>query len=91
MMVFNDYTNWSICEIMPYGVARAVNEFCIANNWEIVFLALESLGYHGIAIKKNSDDKEVRIQFPDEDSDSCKRRSQKTPHIPNPTNPQNPQ
>lgn len=69
MMVFNDYTNWSICEIMPYGVARAVNEFCLANNWEIVFLALQSLGYHDIAIKKNSDDKEVRIQLPDEDSD----------------------
>jgi hypothetical protein len=54
---------------MPYGVARAVNEFCIANNWEIVFLALQSLGYHDIAIKKNSDDKEVRIQLPDADSD----------------------
>lgn len=63
MMVFNDYTNWSVCEIMPYGVAKAVNEFCIANNWEIVFLALQSLGYHDIAIKKNSGEKEVRIQL----------------------------
>ena len=52
MLIFNDYTNWSVCEIIPYGVARAVNEFCIANNWEIVFLALQSLGYHDIAIKK---------------------------------------
>jgi len=63
MMVFNDYTNWSVCEIMPYGVAKAVNEFCIANNWEIVFLALQSLGYRDIAIKKNSGEKEVRIQL----------------------------
>lgn len=63
MMVFNDYTNWSVCEIMPYGVARAVNEFCIANNWEIVFLALQSFGYHDIAIKKNSGEKEVRVQL----------------------------
>ncbi|MEG4319899.1 MULTISPECIES: hypothetical protein [unclassified Microcoleus] len=63
MMVFNDYTNWSVCEIMPYGVAKAVNEFCIANNWEIVFLALHSLGYHDIAIKKNTGEKEVRIQL----------------------------
>ena len=63
MMVFNDYTNWSVCEIMPYGVAKAVNEFCIANDWEIVFLALQFLGYHDIAIKKNTGEKEVRIQL----------------------------
>lgn len=61
MLIFNDYTNWSVCEILPYGVARAVNEFCIAHNWEIVFLALQSLGYHDIAIKKNTGEKEVRV------------------------------
>ncbi len=63
MMVFNDYTNWSVCEIMPYGVARAVNEFCLAKNWEIVFLALQSFGYHDIAIKKNSGEQDLRIQL----------------------------
>ncbi|MEG5057143.1 class I SAM-dependent methyltransferase [Microcoleus sp. A2-C5] len=63
MMIFNDYTNWSVCEVMPYGVAKAVNEFCIANNWEIVFLALHGLGYHDIALKKNTGEKEVRIQL----------------------------
>jgi Methyltransferase domain len=63
LMVFNDYTNWSVCEIMPYGVAKAVNEFCIANNWEIVFLALQPLGYHDIAIKRNSGKQEVRVQL----------------------------
>ena len=63
MMIFNDYTNWSVCEIIPYGVAKAVNEFCIANNWEIVFLALQFLGYHDIALKKNTGEKEVRIQL----------------------------
>jgi Methyltransferase domain len=63
MMVFNDYTNWSVGEFIPYGVAKAVNEFCIANNWEIVFFALQSLGYHDIALKKNTGEKEVRIQL----------------------------
>ncbi len=68
MMIFNDYTNWSVCEIMPYGVAKAVNEFCIAKNWEIVFLALQFLGYHDIAIKKNIGEKEVRVQLQESQS-----------------------
>ena len=63
MIVFNDYTNWSVCEIIPYGVTKAANEFCIANDWEVVFLALQSLGYHDIAIRKNTGEKEVRIQL----------------------------
>jgi len=74
MLVFNDYTNWSVCEIIPYGVAKAVNEFCIANNWEIVFLALQFLGYHDIAIKKNIGEKEVRVQL--QESQSHLERSQ---------------
>lgn len=74
MMVFNDYTNWSVCEIIPYGVAKAVNEFCIANNWEVVFLALQFLGYHDIAIKKNIGEKEVRVQL--QESQSHLERSQ---------------
>jgi hypothetical protein len=63
MMVFNDYTNWSVGKFIPYGVAKAVNEFCMANNWEVVFLALHFLGYHDVAIKKNTGEKEVRIQL----------------------------
>jgi hypothetical protein len=63
MMVFNDYTNWSVCELMPYGVAKAVNEFCIANNWEIVFFAFHSLGYHDVAIRKNTGETPLRIQL----------------------------
>jgi len=74
ILVFNDYTNWSVCEIIPYGVAKAVNEFCIANNWEIVFLALQFLGYHDIAIKKNIGEKEVRVQL--QESQSHLERSQ---------------
>ncbi len=68
MMVFNDYTNWSVCEVMPYGVAKAVNEFCIANNWEIVFFAFQSLGYHDVAIRKNTGETEVRIQLEEANS-----------------------
>jgi long-subunit acyl-CoA synthetase (AMP-forming) len=63
MMVFNDYTNWSVCEVMPYGVAKAVNEFCIAKNWEIVFFAFQTLGYHDVAIRKNTGERALRIQL----------------------------
>ncbi|MEG3839815.1 class I SAM-dependent methyltransferase [Microcoleus sp. herbarium14] len=76
LMVFNDYTNWSVCEVMPYGVAKAVNEFCIANNWEIVFLALQFLGYHDIAIRKNTGEKEVRIQLQESQSELQKSQMQ---------------
>ncbi len=53
LLVFNDYTHWSPYEMIPYGIPRAVNEFCIANHWEIVFLALDSfLTYQDVAIRK---------------------------------------
>jgi phospholipid N-methyltransferase len=68
MMVFNDYTNWSVCEVMPYGVAKAVNEFCIANNWEIVFFAFQSLGYHDVAIRKNTGETAMRIPLEEANS-----------------------
>ena len=52
-LVFNDYTMWSICELIPYGIPRAVNEFCLDQNWEFAFFALDStLGYHDVAIKR---------------------------------------
>jgi hypothetical protein len=69
MMVFNDYTNWSVCEVMPYGVAKAVNEFCIANNWEIVFFAFQSLGYHDVAIRKNTGETALRIPLEEANSE----------------------
>lgn len=53
LLVFNDYTHWSPFEMIPYGIPRAVNEFCIANHWEIIFLALDSfLTYQDVAIRK---------------------------------------
>lgn len=68
MMVFNDYTNWSVCEVMPYGVAKAINEFCIANNWELVFFAFQALGYHDVAIRKNTGETAQRIPLEEANS-----------------------
>jgi predicted O-methyltransferase YrrM len=52
LMIFNDYTNWSVVELESYGVTRAVNEFCVTHRWSVSFLALHSLGYYDIAIRK---------------------------------------
>jgi hypothetical protein len=40
MLVLNDYTFWSHREFMAYGVVQAVNEFCLAEDWELLYLAL---------------------------------------------------
>ena len=48
--------------MMPYGVAKAVNDFCIANNWGIVFFAFQSLGDRDVAIRKNPGKTALRIQ-----------------------------
>lgn len=51
-LVFNDYATWSPSSMSRCGVARAVNEFCIAEEWEFVFLGLQSLMYNDLAVRK---------------------------------------
>ena len=41
VLIFNDYTYWSPCECMRYGVMQAVNEFCLNTDWEVAYFALE--------------------------------------------------
>jgi spermidine synthase len=53
-LVFNDYTMWSYVEMQPYGVVTAVNELCINDNWEIVYLALPNHMYCDVALRKMS-------------------------------------
>lgn len=51
-LIFNDYTVWSPQSMMHCGVARAVNEFCIAENWGLEYLCFQSLMYNDVALKK---------------------------------------
>lgn len=51
-LVFNDYTVWSPLAMNHCGVSRAVNEFCIASGWEVIFLALQSMMYNDVALRK---------------------------------------
>ena len=47
-----NYTTYSPLEGIKYGVARAVNEFCHGEGFEIIYLALNSLGYQDAALRK---------------------------------------
>ena len=51
-ILFNDYTTWSPREAEKYGVMKAVNEFCIREDWEIVFFAFQASGYFDVAVRK---------------------------------------
>ena len=48
----SDYTNWCNPHVTPYGVARAVNEFVIANGYSVEGLALHSAGMNDLLIRK---------------------------------------
>ena len=52
LLVFNDYVIWSYVEMEPYGVVAAVNELCIEDNWELVYLALPSHMYCDVAVRR---------------------------------------
>jgi SAM-dependent methyltransferase len=51
-LMCNDYTNWDPSSSAPYGVARAVNELILAEDYRIVGLALEPAGFYDILIRK---------------------------------------
>ena len=52
LIACNDYTHWSPAEVHPYGVPRAVNELCIEDDWELVYIALQGQGYHDVCIRR---------------------------------------
>jgi hypothetical protein len=52
LMLFNDYIPWSYVEMQPYGVMAAVNELCIDDGWEIVYLALPPHMYCDVALRR---------------------------------------
>jgi hypothetical protein len=52
LLVFNDYTMWSYAEMQPYGVVAAVNELCVEDGWEFVYLALPAHMYCDVAIRR---------------------------------------
>ena len=52
LMVFNDYAVWSVASMRRCGVAKAANEFAIANNWSLVGFAFQTTMYCDAAFRK---------------------------------------
>jgi Methyltransferase domain len=52
LLVFNDYIFWSHREFMACGVVRAVNELCLAEGWELLYLALHPEMYGDVVLRK---------------------------------------
>jgi hypothetical protein len=53
-LAFNDFTYWSPLESCSYGVAHAVCELCLHQDWEVVFFALEPWMYCDIVVRPRS-------------------------------------
>lgn len=52
LLVFNDYTLWSILEGAEYGVVQVVNGLLANHGYEIVHFAFQPLGYHDVALRR---------------------------------------
>ena len=50
----HDYTIGNWVDNYRYGVIEAVNEFCVNENWEMIFLTAETDQYRSFAIKRIS-------------------------------------
>ena len=52
VLVFNDYTVWSVLEFTDYGIVPVVNELLASGEWEMVYIALHPLMYCDVAIRR---------------------------------------
>lgn len=51
-IVCNDYTIFSPCSLSKMGIPRAVHEFCIESDWEIIYFSLHPRGFYDVALRK---------------------------------------
>jgi hypothetical protein len=53
---FNDYTLFDPLDFISYGVPRAVHEFMIAENYELLFLCLNGKFFSDVVVRKRKAD-----------------------------------
>ncbi len=49
---FNDYTNFDSIQLSAYGVGRAVNEFMVKEDYEMLYLTFQPNGFNDVVIRK---------------------------------------
>ena len=54
ILVFNDYTVWSIMEMADYGVVPVVNELLAGGEFEMIYLALHPLMYCDVGLRRRA-------------------------------------
>lgn len=52
VLVFNDYTLWSMLQMMPYGIVQNVNRLCVEASFEVIAYAFQHQGYPDVAIRR---------------------------------------
>lgn len=52
MLVFNDYTAWSVGSMSRCGVVRAVNELCVTEGWRFKYFSFQGLMYCDVALTR---------------------------------------
>lgn len=52
ILVFNDYTLWSMLQMMPYGVIQNVNRLCVEEGFEVIAYSFQFQGYPDVAIRR---------------------------------------
>ena len=49
---FNDYTYFDQNALMPYGVPKAVHEFMLQENYELLYLCLHTQGFYDVVLRR---------------------------------------
>ena len=52
MLIFNDYTAWSVGSMSRCGVVRAVNELCVKQGWRFKYFSFQGLMYCDVALER---------------------------------------
>lgn len=52
LLAFNDYMFWSHRGLESFGVMQAVNEFCLKENWEICYFALNIEAVNDVVLRR---------------------------------------